>query len=115
MIIFIIFLLNILQSKSIILKDFCPRPKQVSNVLDYRQPLYIIISKESNSVNELIDFMDSNKLKTLHINKDLLTDQYMDNIKNKIPVSFINKDPLIFEDEMFVGSYFEIYNQMKYI
>jgi hypothetical protein len=115
MIIFIIFLLNILQSKSIILKDFSPRPKQLSNVLNYRTPLYTIISKDTNSINELIDFMNSNNLRTFYINKDLLNDQSMNNIENKIPSSFINKEPLIFEDDVFVGSYFEIYNQIKYI
>jgi len=115
MIIFIIFLLNILQSKSIILKDFSLRPKQFSNVLNYRTPLYTIISKESNSVNELIDLMNTNNLRTFHINKNLLNNKDINNIKNKIPINFIDKEPLIFEDDLFVGSYFEIYNQMKYI
>jgi hypothetical protein len=97
------------------LNNFSPHPKQVSNVLNYRTPLYIIISKESNSVNELIDFMNSNNLRTLHINKNLLNSKDMFNIKSKIPINFIHKEPLIFEDTVFVGSYFEMYNQMKYI
>jgi hypothetical protein len=115
MFIFIIFLLNIFQTKSIIVKEFSFQPIKVSNVLNYRTPLYIIISKESNSINELINFMDSNNLRTFHINKDLLNNQDIDNIKNKIPINFIDKEPLIFEDDVFIGSYFEIYNQMKYI
>lgn len=115
MIIFIIFLLNILQSKSIMFKDFSPRPKQVLNVLNYRTPLYTIISKDTKSINELIDFMNSNNLRTFHINKNILNTQDMNNIKCKIPINFIDKEPLIFEDDVFVGSYFEIYNQIKYI
>jgi len=115
MIIFIIFLLNILQSRCIIINDFSPRPKQVSNVLNYRTPLYTIISKESNSVNELIDFMNTNNLRTFHINKNLLNNKDINDIKSKIPINFLDKEPLIFEDDIFVGSYFEMYNQLKYI
>ena len=115
MIIYIILLLNILQIKSIIVKDFSPLPKKVSNILNYRTPLYIIISRDNNSINELIDFMNINNLRTIHINKDLLNNQDMNNIKSKIPINFIDKELLIFEDDIFVGSYFEMYNQLKYI
>ena len=115
MIIFIIFLLNIFQSKSIMFKEFSPRPKQVLNVLNYRTPLYTIISENTKSLNELIYFMNTNNLRTLYINKNLLNTQDMNKIKCKIPIDFIDKEPLIFEDDVFVGSYFEIYNQIKYI
>jgi len=115
MIIFITFLLNIFQIKSIMVDNFSPQPKKLVNFINYRTPLYIIISKESNSVNKLIDFMNINNLRTLHINKNLLDGKDIDNIKSKIPINFIDKEPLIFEDDVFVGSYFEIYSQMQYI
>lgn len=115
MIIFIIFLLNIIQLKSIMVDNFSHQPKKVSSFLNYRTPLYIIISKESNSINELIDCMNSNNLRTLHINKILLNSKDINEIKSKIPINFIDKEPLIFEDDIFVGSYFEIYNQMQYV
>ena len=80
------------------------------SILDINVPFGFIITSHAYDY-----FMNTNNLRTFHINKNLLNNKDINDIKSKIPINFLDKEPLIFEDDIFVGSYFEMYNQLKYI